>query len=114
MKKAAMPNPTSRKSKAVLEIERKVLGLCSSCNAFKDCTYPRDPKRPILECEEFDGAQPSLITASPLKVAPKEKSVGSGLDEPDRYGGLCKICENRTACTYPKPEGGVWHCEEYR
>ncbi len=28
--------------------------------------------------------------------------------------GLCSICEGREACTFVKPEGGVWHCEEYR
>jgi hypothetical protein len=27
--------------------------------------------------------------------------------------GLCMNCENRRVCTHPKPEGGVWHCENY-
>jgi len=27
--------------------------------------------------------------------------------------GLCKNCEKRKTCTIPKPEGGVWRCEEY-
>jgi hypothetical protein len=27
--------------------------------------------------------------------------------------GLCINCANRKRCLYPKPEGGVWHCEEY-
>jgi len=31
-----------------------------------------------------------------------------------KHTGLCSICENRPACAFPKPEGGVWHCEEYR
>ena len=30
------------------------------------------------------------------------------------HGGLCMDCEYRNDCTYPKPEGGVWHCGEYR
>jgi hypothetical protein len=29
------------------------------------------------------------------------------------YKGLCVNCANRETCLYPKPEGGVWHCEEY-
>ncbi|MHC4505741.1 MAG: hypothetical protein ACYTFI_20745, partial [Planctomycetota bacterium] len=42
-------------------------------------------------------------------------SPGAG-DEDDfaRYRGLCGNCEERRSCTFPKPEGGVWHCEEYR
>ena len=27
--------------------------------------------------------------------------------------GLCPSCENRDRCIYPRPEGGVWRCEEY-
>jgi hypothetical protein len=32
----------------------------------------------------------------------------------DSHLGLCGLCEDRSTCTYPRPEGGVWHCEEYR
>ena len=32
----------------------------------------------------------------------------------NKYKGLCKDCKNRKTCTYPKSEGGVWHCEEYQ
>jgi hypothetical protein len=27
---------------------------------------------------------------------------------------LCLNCEVRESCKFPKAEGGVWHCEEYR
>jgi len=37
-----------------------------------------------------------------------------GDKDPGAYMGLCKSCANRETCTFPKPEGGVWHCEEYR
>jgi hypothetical protein len=29
------------------------------------------------------------------------------------FEGLCVNCANRETCLVPKPEGGVWHCEEY-
>jgi hypothetical protein len=32
----------------------------------------------------------------------------------DDPAGLCPTCDFRSTCMYPKPEGGVWHCEEYR
>jgi hypothetical protein len=28
--------------------------------------------------------------------------------------GLCINCDVRNTCTFPKPEGGVWFCEEYQ
>ena len=42
------------------------------------------------------------------------KTPPSTMSDLNPYRGLCSLCENRTTCTYPKPEGGVWHCEEYR
>jgi hypothetical protein len=27
--------------------------------------------------------------------------------------GLCVNCSQRFSCTYERPEGGVWHCEDY-
>lgn len=27
--------------------------------------------------------------------------------------GLCINCEHRDTCTLPRPETGVWYCEEY-
>jgi len=32
----------------------------------------------------------------------------------DLVKGLCINCENRNTCKFIKPNGGVWHCEEYR
>jgi hypothetical protein len=32
----------------------------------------------------------------------------------DLVKGLCINCENRHTCEFIKPNGGVWHCEEYR
>ncbi len=30
------------------------------------------------------------------------------------FKGLCINCDLRFTCTLPKPETGVWYCEEYR
>jgi len=29
------------------------------------------------------------------------------------YKGLCMNCAHRHYCLLPRPESGVWHCEEY-
>ncbi len=34
--------------------------------------------------------------------------------ETARFKGLCMNCDHRFECMLPRPEGGVWHCEEYR
>ncbi len=34
--------------------------------------------------------------------------------KPGELKGLCANCEIRDTCTFPKAEGGIWHCEEYR
>ena len=49
-----------------------------------------------------------------------ETSAGEGRSSPGErglpeaeYKGLCVNCARREICEHPKPEGGVWHCDEY-
>jgi hypothetical protein len=111
VKKVSVSEPKSKRMEDILPSKQEQTGLCSCCKSFQTCTFPRDPQRPILQCEEFDGILPSR-----LKMVPPGKTVDtfSAKNEPDPYRGLCGLCENRETCTYPKPEGGVWHCEEYQ
>jgi len=88
--------------------------LCSSCKHAKTCTFPRDPQKPSLYCEEFeieDGPKKKKNTKYSLKTANGHIALTV---EPTKLVGLCSDCENRRKCTFPKPEGGIWHCEEYR
>jgi len=34
-------------------------------------------------------------------------------EELSKYKGLCKNCKKKETCILPKPEAGIWHCEEY-
>jgi hypothetical protein len=91
-------------------------GLCSTCNGASTCTFPRDPERPIMHCDELDSYQGDTVTVK--KVAPVEPAGPKAVSEAAqkelrKYKGLCVNCENRETCTFPKPEGGVWHCDEY-
>lgn len=93
-------------------------GLCLTCNNASTCTFPRDPDRPVLQCEEFEGYE----YAPPKDVGTQDSQLDSTVSEGDsrkdvdsnRYIGLCRTCEERESCKFTKPEGGVWHCEEYR
>lgn len=94
-------------------------GLCLSCRNASDCTYSRNPDIAVLQCEEFEG-ETALRRRSPLPLIPsvRKTSVSALLkgpqEDPHRAKGLCSLCEGLETCTFPKPEGGVWHCEEYR
>ena len=83
-------------------------GLCLTCKFDPDCIYEARSDRAILQCEQFEmGFRQSPAAAPPiLSAAPRAR-------ESNVYPGLCSNCENRETCIYPKPEGGVWRCEEY-
>ena len=91
-------------------------GLCMTCVHSSTCTFPRRKDQPVLYCEEFDdgGGCPTEIadTDDPLVPEPQAQ-VTDVTHEPPRHTGLCTTCDNRETCTFPKPEGGIWHCEEF-
>ncbi len=90
-------------------------GLCSSCRSTLTCTFPRTPGQPILQCDEFDGYSFSPLDVSPIPRLPTALSPSSRpAEDSNTLRGLCRDCERLRTCTYPKPEGGVWHCEEYQ
>lgn len=85
-------------------------GLCSTCNHASECINAKRATEPILFCEMFDDyVKPGQVNKSQTQAGsiPTEK-------EPGRLKGLCVNCEERHTCKFPKPDGGVWHCEEYR
>ncbi|MCX7022114.1 MAG: hypothetical protein NTW26_07580 [bacterium] len=98
---------TVEKKKTAVPVEKKVhtpLGLCRTCKLSATCTFPRQAGRPVRFCDEFDGEQ-KVETAKP-QTATKKVTVNN-------LKGLCRLCDKAAACTFPKAEGGVWHCEEY-
>ena len=82
-------------------------GLCTLCINAPTCTFPRDPSRPIRSCEEFE-EHPSPRAP---QAAGEISFSASSADEPE-LKGLCRHCAIRLTCTFPKPEGGIWHCDE--
>jgi hypothetical protein len=91
----------------------RYFGLCISCRNASSCTFPRDPARPAFYCEEFE-----IDTTTLIKSPGKDQPLVAGPDAFDKdsmkFIGLCSDCEDRKNCAFPKPEGGIWHCEEYR
>lgn len=97
---------------------REYYGLCSTCEGRATCTYPQDPDRPKLFCEEFDWwAQRRMQSAAQARINPPlttpEVRTTEAAQTTSKYKGLCATCENQAECTFPKSAGGVWHCEEF-
>jgi hypothetical protein len=107
-----------KKTKVSISLDaKKNQGLCLCCQSALTCVYNRNLERPILQCEEFDGIIPlSFETSPPIKNPSTHLQETPSLpdDALQQLSGLCMNCEERATCTYPKPEGGVWHCDEYR
>ncbi len=94
--------------------DRKFSGLCSTCKKALTCSFPRDPERPVLQCDEFEGYEPvSSKLPRKQKARKEEKRKTSKTKEGTKLLGLCANCAKRDTCTFPKSEGGVWYCEEY-
>jgi len=90
------------------------IGLCLTCKNAPGCTFPSAHKRPVFYCEEFE-----IEKTPPGGTAVKDglQSTDSNpvrADDSTRFFGLCSDCEGRNTCVFPRPEGGVWHCEEYQ
>jgi hypothetical protein len=85
-------------------------GLCSTCVHASTCGYRKVPSHPIWDCCDYE-PEIAPVTLSPPTLSPLE-SIAEG-ENRGSIAGLCVNCEHRETCTYPRPEGGVWHCEEY-
>jgi hypothetical protein len=102
--------PTGHKETLPSISRGKRQGLCQTCKHAEYCIYIRNDGPPVLQCEEFevDGGP----EAESLDVHANE-STRPDVTSEKRLLGLCSNCEHRDTCRFPKPEGGVWHCEEY-
>lgn len=93
--------------------EKKSGEICSSCKHSTYCTYPKDQRRPVIQCNEFTGRRDfQVVIKAPLTNASSNEMIAS-TENDVKFKGLCKNCDNRKDCTFPKHEGGVWHCTEY-
>jgi hypothetical protein len=60
----------------------------------------------VFECSEYEPGR-----GNPVREGnPSASAANPGRE---KVLGLCADCAARETCTFPRPEGGVWHCEEY-
>jgi hypothetical protein len=92
------------------------LGICTTCNYAANCAHRiRNADVAIWECDNYDDYVPEAEGVNHGAAGIPRAAVQASAGELDvaEYRGLCKNCERRKDCLYPKPEAGVWHCEEY-
>jgi hypothetical protein len=83
--------------------------LCTTCNNAPKCLSRKNHIRPVYFCENYD----DFIPQKPAEKKIRTMSKNVTKDEVNTFKGLCVNCRHRNTCAFPKPEGGVWHCEEY-
>ena len=105
--------PKRAEEEKIMSGNRVYAGLCLTCQNAPGCTFPRDPAKPVWQCEEFVGEEKAPERRSVEGYGPSRTGMTEAEKETGCWIGLCKNCANRETCTFPKPEGGVWRCEEF-
>lgn len=82
-------------------------GVCVNCVHATTCRLSSSRTEPVWDCEEYRASGGPDAVAVKLNGGPPADYARA------RRLGLCVDCVHRECCTLPKPEGGVWHCEEY-
>lgn len=79
--------------------------LCTNCMHREGCSICQARAAAIHYCEEYEAAT--------LQGINWESQQPVAMPMPPIEAGICVNCERRHTCTVEKPEGGIWHCEEY-
>jgi len=91
-------------------------GLCATCSVVDTCVSAKNSGYPVVECEEYeeDGRTFSeTVEVRTSRTSDKAQPLAKTPDAEAVVEGLCETCAHRDTCTFPRLEGGVWHCEEY-
>jgi hypothetical protein len=91
--------------------------LCMTCNYAETCFQRKTHGKPVWYCEQFDDYIPQEPKATyTIDTTNTSSAASRKVDKHKLNGlkGLCCNCENLETCTYPKPEEGIWNCEDYR
>ena len=108
--------PAEKLSRPQGEPAAQLKGICATCIHAPTCAYVETPDHPKMYCEQFESELPAVMKttdASGIKSVPAALQKESETIRQARSLGLCANCIHRETCVFPRPEGGVWHCEEY-
>ena len=86
-------------------------GLCLTCMHLNKCVLTAENvvTGGVQFCEEYQ-----TVCLDPVVVTDKKTSQSKTKRTSSGILGLCCNCSHYSYCSFPKPEAGVWHCEEYQ
>jgi hypothetical protein len=95
--------------------EKTDRSLCCTCIHAPTCSYRQRSEGPVFFCEEFEveTGEPAVSATVDDRQSAQTAAVQRAQKPAAEYLGLCSNCAHRDSCRLPKPESGVWHCEEY-
>jgi len=82
-------------------------GLCPTCKFRRGCVFREKRGVDALYCEMFE----HRAFGDGPEGQPSARENDTGGDGGAR--GLCATCAGAATCAHPRPEAGIWHCEEY-
>ena len=94
--------------RAVSHEMRAIEGLCRTCLKAEHVHIPARSVPPGLVVRRVRGVR----RAPPAQRRARGPAGAEQPGEAAEVEGLCRGCANWPTCSYPKPAGGVWHCEE--
>jgi len=79
-----------------------------ACSLLYKAMMNPSGSKPTRKSPPEKPCQGSKASRRTAKVPRKSSADANG-----KYEDLCSSCEKRESCSYPRPVGGVWHCEGY-
>ncbi|MFP4498412.1 MAG: hypothetical protein ACLFQV_09405 [Vulcanimicrobiota bacterium] len=120
LKRNATENPIENNTASYSIPQEKTeenCGICSNCINADGCTFNPCLNKTVLNCGEFEQLPPRQRQLSYEQIETELKSIirrkNSENINAGEYLGICENCANLEQCTFPKPESGVWSCDEY-
>ncbi len=113
----ASTTPAKKLSSTTSQTALSLNGICATCIHADGCAYVEAADSPKTFCEQFESDIVSTLSAtdlSNLRSMPARLKKESEAIRQAKTLGLCVNCAQVDTCVFPRPEGGIWHCEEYR
>ena len=100
-----MNTATQKKSEQQQAVNHPFNDLCINCMHREACSICKARTSAIHFCEEYEAAT--------LQGIQWDNSQPVASPMPPVESGICVNCAHRSTCKVERPEGGIWHCEEY-
>ena len=92
------------------------VNLCSICFHQKKCEVEGKTGGLVTKCDDFKLDLTAVRKLNPFAdvgTGNPDEGCSANSEPAGRSMGLCLFCSKRKMCQLPRPEGGIWHCEDF-